>query len=165
MKKFCAWCKREMGEVDNPPGRPEAVTAGMCSVCQRECLTLPMATFLENLPVPVLLVESRPRVYAANSLGRAALRRTPPQFEGRKPDDVIQCVHVGKPGACGRDVHCKSCTIRMTALESYNTGRTFRRVPAYPDVYVEPDRTKATLAVSTCRVRDLVLVRVDPIGS
>jgi hypothetical protein len=65
------------------------------------------------------------------------------------------------PAAAGNTIHCKSRTIRNLVLDTHATGRSFERVPACQDIQL-PDEVKTlNIAVSTEKVGDFVLLRID----
>jgi len=120
--------------------------------------------FLDRLGVPVLLVESEPRVLTGNKPARDLLGKGLGDIEGRRGGEVIECVHSYSPGGCGQDVHCKSCTIRNTVLETFKTGKSFTHVQAFPDIQFEQDIKTMSVEISTEKVADVVLLRIDDFG-
>jgi len=120
--------------------------------------------FLDRLGVPVLLVESEPRVLTGNKPARDLLGKGLGEIEGRRGGEVIECVHANTPGGCGQDVHCKSCTIRNTVLETFETGKSFLHVKAFPDIQFGENVKTMSLEISTEKVADVVLLRIDDFG-
>jgi hypothetical protein len=120
--------------------------------------------FLDRLGVPILLAESEPRVLTANKPARDLLGKGLGDIEGHKGGEVIECVYASTPDGCGQDVHCKACTIRNTVLETFETGKNFLRVKAFPDIQFDQDTRTMSLEISTEKVGDVVLLRIDDFG-
>jgi len=164
MKRVCAWCKKELGPAASGSDDDQAITHGICTSCSTgmlSALAVPLHEFLDSLGVPVLLMESEPSVLTGNTHARELLGKDLPEIEGRKGGEVIECVHSKKPGGCGKTEHCKSCTIRNTVLETFATGKSFVKVRAYPDIQVGEDVKTMSIEISTEKVGDYVLLRLD----
>jgi len=164
MRRECAWCRQSLSpdEQAEEPNRP--VTHGICTRCAQLLLARypeSLGSFLDRLPVPVLVIEDAARVFTANAAARFLLGKELPAIEGRRGGDVIECVHAGRPGGCGEQVHCKSCTIRNTVLQTFQTGESFMRVKAYPDIQVGHAVKTFTVEITTEKVGDVVLLQVD----
>jgi hypothetical protein len=120
--------------------------------------------FLDRLGVPVLLVESEPRILTGNKPACQLLGKELPQIEGHKGGEVIECAYASTPDGCGQDVHCKACTIRNTVLETFETGRSFLHVKAFPNIQFDQDTRTMSLEISTEKVGEVVLLRIDNFG-
>ncbi|MDP6634862.1 MAG: hypothetical protein QGG42_08200 [Phycisphaerae bacterium] len=170
MRRVCAWCRADLGPVESNIHPEDTVTHGICPSCAARLSSLsvnrpePLHQFLDSLGVPVLLVESEPRVLTGNKLARQMLGKELDEIEGRRGGEVIRCTHADTPGGCGKDVHCKSCTIRNTVLETFATGKDFLHVQAYPDIQLDGDVKTMSLEISTEKVADVVLLRIDDFG-
>jgi hypothetical protein len=165
MKKICAWCKSElMAEDPNAPHPEQAVSHGMCRACAERMFSSfsePLSDFLDRLDVPILLIEPEPRVCTANKSARTLLRKDLGQIEGRRGGEVIDCTYASTPEGCGNHQHCLSCTIRNTVIETFATGQPHSRVPAYPDIEILDDVKKFSMIISTEKVGNFVLLRID----
>jgi hypothetical protein len=167
MKRVCAWCQADLGEIESKNQPVDAITHGICAACAtRFCSGKgeSLMGFLDRLGAPVLLIESEPRVLTANKPARKLLGKGPGDIEGHRGGTVIECVHANTPEGCGQTVHCKSCTIRNTVLETFQTGKSFLHVQAFPDIQIGQDVKKMSLEISTEKVADLVLLRIDDFG-
>ncbi|MFZ5765235.1 MAG: PAS domain-containing protein [Thermodesulfobacteriota bacterium] len=168
MKRICAWCGQELnreGSAATPPGN-EPITHGICPDCVRTVFrneAIAMSEFLNQFPLPVLLVDHDVRVLAANRAGLHALNRKAEEVEGRLAGEVISCEHARQPEGCGRTVHCKYCTIRKTVTDTYKTGKSHVGVPAYPDLH-HITKERIRFLISTEKVGEAVLLRIDEIG-
>jgi PAS domain-containing protein len=164
MRRECAWCRQSLNDVEQADESNRPVTHGICTRCAQLLLARypeSLGSFLDRLPVPILVIDDAPRVFTANEAARLLLGKDLPAIEGRRGGDVIECVHAGAPGGCGEQVHCKSCTIRNTVLETFQTGDGFRRVKAYPDIQVGQSVKTFTVEITTEKVGDFVLLQVD----
>jgi hypothetical protein len=164
MKKVCAWCGRPLGDEHDPDGAGRWITHGICSDCRDKMLNtlaISLSEFLDMLPEPVLLVDERARVLGANE----AARRTVPDSTAVGPDqllgEVFECVHAQSPGGCGRTIHCSGCAIRRAVTDTYRTGESSLRVPATLTLGPEGEPSPVRLLVTTEKVGDRVLLRVD----
>ncbi|MCP4379233.1 MAG: hypothetical protein GY794_24055 [bacterium] len=120
--------------------------------------------FLDYLDIPVLLIESEPRSLTANEPARKLLGKGSHDIDGLRGGEAIECVHASSPDGCGQTEHCKSCTIRNTVRETFETGKSFLHVKAYPDIQVGQGVKKMELEISTEKVADVVLLRIDDFG-
>jgi len=120
--------------------------------------------FLDRLGVPILLVEPEPRVRTGNRYARELLGKELAAIEGRMGGDVIECVYSKRPGGCGKDVHCKTCTIRNTVLDTFATGKSHLAVRAFPDIQFDNYIKTMSVRISTEKVGEVVLLRIDDFG-
>ena len=162
MKTLCAWCKAEMVAGENRSDEP--ISHGICAACAQEILHLerePLKSFLDRFHGPVLLVDADGRVITANQEGYAALRKAPEMADGNLGGDVINCTHARKPGGCGKTLHCKTCTIRLSVNDTLLTGQAHVKVPAYMDLHQITGETTVRFLITTEKVGDTVLLRID----
>ena len=167
MKHVCAWRQADLGEVESEANSEDSITHGICSSCAirlRSGRGEPLMEFLDRLSVPVLVVESEPRVLTGNKPARDLLGKGLGEIEGRRGGEVIECFHASQPGGCGQTEHCKSCTIRNTVLETFETGESFLHVQAFPDIQVGKDVKTMSVEISTEKIADVVLLRIDDFG-
>jgi hypothetical protein len=123
---------------------------------------MPLANFVQGLPVPTLLVDGAGAVQGVNEAGADFLQAPADDIVGRLGGDVFECVHASLPGGCGATVHCSGCTIRRTVTRTHDTGEMALRVPATLQVRGPDAPTRVDLLITTARVGDQVLVRIDP---
>ena len=166
MKRVCAWCKTEMGETDSKTVSKAAITHGICLSCMKKVAeknALPQEEYLDRLGVPILLVEPDVKVRIANKQAREILGKDQEQIAGKRPGNVIECVHAREQGGCGRQVHCRSCVIRRTVEETFATGESFVRVPACADIEQFDKQQNICCEISTEKVGDIVFLRIDSV--
>ena len=168
MRKVCAWCKNEIDpdssslvSIDVP------ISHGLCPDCVPKFFTFmgkPMRNFLDEFAGPVFLVDSTNKIITANSNGLALMDRPPDEIEEKKIGDVFECPHASMSEGCGNSTHCKTCTIRSAIIETSQTGQARLQVPAFADLHSFSKIKKSKFAISTEKVGDAVLLRIDDIA-
>ncbi len=170
MRRVCAWCKTDLASTDSDTHDPdEPITHGVCAPCSVRILSqmgmgTPLQKFLDELGAPILVTVSDVRAFTANKRAREILGKDLDQIEGEKGGDVIECIYSKLPGGCGNTVHCKGCTIRNAATETLATGRSAVRVPAYQDIDTPDGVRPMRFLVSTEKVGEFVLLRIDDVA-
>ena len=164
IKKVCAWCHKDLGEF---PARVQAerpITHGICDECSEQLLAESgeaMDIFLDRLEVPVLLLGEGVDVLTGNKAAREILGKSLPRVPGERLGNIVECVYSQLPEGCGRTVHCRSCTVRKTVLETFKTGKSLEKIKAYPDVQLGSSRKSLNLEVTTQKMGRFVLLRID----
>ena len=167
MKRVCAWCKSEFGTGTGEPEQQESISHGICDACRRRLGAqrgIALREYLNMLEVPVLAVDSDVVVKIANDEACRLVCKQPQDIADRKGGDVFECSYARLPGGCGKDVHCSGCTIRLTVEETYRTGNPRLRVPAFLRYGGPGAERDISMHVSTEKVGDLVLLRIDRVG-
>ena len=164
MKRICAWCRKEMGRVGSQAKFENLITHGICENCRDYMLFqmgVELEVFLDSLKLPVVVVNREGIIVTANDKTRKLFKRELPEIAGYRGGEVFECAYARLPEGCGKTVHCSGCTIRRTVFETYETGRSLLRVPAtlYRNTQGDPEKIK--LLISTERIDDLVLLRID----
>ena len=160
----CLFCRKEYAGVGSDAATARVVTTSICPDCLREMKQRrprSMHGFLDSLGVPILLIGSEPMVETANTHARKLLGKELWEIERHRGGDVIECVYARSPGGCGNDVHCRSCTIRNTVLDTFATGRCFERIRAYPDIEFGQEIRHMCFEISTEKFGIFVLLRID----
>ena len=165
MRRVCAWCGVDLNGDREALDATQPVSHGICRPCRDTHFKRPSVSkaqqFLDSLGVPLLVVDDDVVVLGANEQAEAALDMKKPSLVGLKGGDVIHCVNAALPGGCGGTVHCRTCTIRNTVRTTYETGQACSNVVTYPDIEVSGARKSMNLSISTEKVGDVVLVRID----
>lgn len=167
MKTSCAWCGASMtGEETDPPASDagELISHGICPDCAEVMLRelgVPVTEFLSELGIPVMLVTDDIRVLDANPAALSMVGGEPSTILGKLGGQVFECSNSRLPGGCGRTIHCSGCVLRQTVISTWTTGETHRRVPATLEVLPEGSTTRIDLFVSTAKVGDRVVLRID----
>ena len=165
MKVVCAWCTLEIGEIlDQNGSQSFEVTHGICKSCKDYFFAdrhLTLDKFLNRLEAPVLMVNSQGEVVLANDKALQLLQKELVMVSGFRGGDVMECAYARLPGGCGNTVHCTACTIRLSVMETFKTGICLQQVPAYLNRLNNRSVHKIKFLISTERVDDMVLLRID----
>lgn len=168
LKRICAWCGNPLDpSVANSDDEDTPITHGICLTCVRQMMASeakPLQSYLDQFSAPVFVLGEQVRIVTANAVGRAMLNRQPGEIDGALPGDVLDCRYASKPGGCGGTRHCRTCTIRNTVKDTLLTGRSNRRVEAYPDLHFITGETKVKFLITTEKVGDAVLLRIDEVS-
>jgi hypothetical protein len=73
----------------------------------------------------------------------------------------MECARARLPGGCGKTEHCKACAIRNTVMETHATGKAVEKREAYQLVITPRGETKMRLLISTEKINQVVLLRID----
>ena len=167
MKVVCAWCKKEMGDASSPDeGSNSEITHGICAACKDYFFSDQARTldrFLNQLDAPVLMVNPQGEVMLANDQALQFLGKDLKAVSGYKGGDVMECAYARLPEGCGNTRHCVACTIRNNVMETFNTGKSLRRVPAFLNRAGRHSIHRIKFLISTERVNDVVLLRIDEV--
>jgi PAS domain-containing protein len=121
------------------------------------------AEFLETLVEPVILVDGDVRFVAANTAAQRFVGKDPAMIYDRLGGEVLECVYADLPEGCGSTIHCEACEIRNSVTATLTTGENVQRAPAYQDLKTPEGVRRVRLLVSTEKVGDAVLLRIDDV--
>jgi hypothetical protein len=160
MRVICSFCRKDMGK--KPPLSDGSMSHGMCPPCGdyfgAQWKGMTWGEYLERFAFPVLMVEDAMRLVAVNKPASDLLGRPPAELVGLLGGEALECAHSRLPEGCGRTVHCSTCTIRNSVLQTHRTGKGLDRVPA---TLRRSDRS-LPLLVSTALEGKLVRVSIEP---
>jgi len=162
--RLCAWCRSSLDGNEPPAGAN--ISHGICPECcdlvfGNDAERYSLQKLLERLDVPVLAVNGERVVLAANQRLLSMVGRTAEELGTLRGGDVMNCTYARLPEGCGHTVHCDGCTIRNTVLDPYRTGVAYERVEAYQDLETGAGVQRMRVLVTTEKVGDTVLVRID----
>jgi PAS domain-containing protein len=165
MSRTCAWCKAELPTENGDS--VHVITRCFCPACL-EYFSSPrspksLQQYLDEIKVPVLVMDDDVRVLGFNKSACALLGRRPEGCVGRYGGDVLECAYARLPGGCGNTEHCKACAIRITVTTTHATGDSKTNVPAYQDVVTAAGTREVRLLISTEKVGSFVLLRIDEV--
>jgi PAS domain-containing protein len=163
MKSVCAWCNADLGEIKEVH-ETFGITHGICEKCVKILFSQnskSLHEFLDSLDVPIIMFESEDKFRTGNKYARELLGKELSEIDDHGLRDIIECPYSETPGGCGSNVHCKSCVIRNTVMETFATGKSFTNVPAYPDIDTLSKIKSMCFRISTEKVGDFVLLRID----
>jgi hypothetical protein len=165
MKAVCAWCKKDIGPRDSPPGTEAAITHGICRDCLRRWFpkySSSFKEFLDSLKVPILVIDQDGKVKTGNGLAEKVLNRHFSESEDIQLGEAFTCVNVRQPGDCGRSAHCPTCGIRKAIRQTFTTGKPMVCQPA--TIHRAPEKNSTDFLISTEKAGDMVLLRIDHMG-
>ena len=168
MKRVCSWCKIEMGIVPSKFFSDSAVTHGICEECIDTYFGprhIRLSDFLDSLDAPVIVVDSKVRVNSVNKQARVFLQKESHEIEGFLGGDVFECAFAKLPGGCGNTIHCDGCTIRNTVTDTFQSGNSHIKTPAYLIRGTLEENHEIRFLMSTEKIRDVVLLRIDNVVS
>jgi len=122
-----------------------------------------LGKFLDSLKLPVVMINRTGAVVTGNDEARKLLKKGLPEIEGCKGGDVFECAYARLPEGCGQTTHCSGCTIRRAVMKTFETGRSLLKVPATLNRYVPGNPQKIKMLISTEKLADMVLLRIDEI--
>ena len=144
----------------------EDISHGLCASCVPKFMAghgCKFAEFLDRQAVPIFVVGDNGRILGANNEGLDLVDKAADAIQGQLGGEVFECRHASEPGGCGQTIHCKSCTIRNSVTKTAQTGEPCIRVEAYMDLgNIIQDHTVRFL-ISTEKVIDVVLLRIDEV--
>ena len=163
MRVICSYCRGEIGEKE--PLDDNRTTHSMCAECvehfSKQWDGLKLGKYLDSFEAPVLVVNAEGRTVAANQRSADMLGKCERDLYGLLGGEVMECVYARLPEGCGRTIHCKTCTIRITLMSTMETGEPRVRVPAYLD----QERGRVQLMISAFKEGSLVRVVIEELSS
>lgn len=163
---ICFFCNTRIDNDGKPVSEDQEISHGLCPNCVPKFMAghgCRFADFLDKLPPPIFVVGDNGRIVGANSEGLRLIDKEAGEIQSRLGGEVFECRHAKEPGGCGQTIHCKTCTIRNSVTETARTGEPCIRVPAYMDLgNIIQERTVRFL-ISTEKVIDVVLLRIDEV--
>ena len=168
MKKECSWCKTDMGTTSPEAGSDGVVTHGICDECASRFLwpqRPALADFLDSLDAPVVIADATGDISGANRQARSLLQKELPDIVGFKGGVVFECVFAKLPEGCGKSLHCDGCTIRNTVMDTFQSGKSHVKTPAGLTRGSSDDCQEIQFLISTEKIKDVVLLRIDTVGA
>jgi len=163
MKRVCAWCKKELGSIGNTSN---VITHSICPRCARAMLAgkkLELQTYLNTFEEPILLVDENVTAIITNNSALDLLNKSPSDIEGYLGGKVMECEYASLPGGCGKTVHCKACTIRLSVTDTFSTGKSIHNRTAYQNINTPKNTKRMHFTISTEKVGDFILLRIDDV--
>jgi hypothetical protein len=166
MRRICAWCSKDLGEIVSALDAQDVISHGLCQDCEYHLFAqmgMPLEEYLDGLRAPIVVVDPTGALQTANKQARTLLQKELPDIEGLQAGDVFECAYAIQPEGCGNTIHCSGCTIRMTVMETFRTGQSCLKVPAYLNRQMSDGVERVHFLISTEKVADLVLLRIDAV--
>lgn len=163
MSDICAWCRNPLAPDDRSP--EDILTHCVCRDCRKDLFAtrepVPLQEYLDRLAVPILVLQGDGGIVTANHAACDDLGIDPRSIDGRLGGDALECINARLPGGCGKTEHCRTCTIRNTVTDTYRTSQSHYRVPAYADRETPDGVRRTSFLISTEKLGDLVVLRID----
>lgn len=161
----CRWCQAEL-TIPYEQTADYIITGGSCISCSSQFSisdsTATIRELIESIDVPILVLQPDPRqVYTANKKACELFGKTISQIEGFRGGQVFDCIHSFTELGCGKDVNCEDCKIKGAIVDTFTTGNSFTNVERSLDVKKAEKSATYALQISTERIGDLALVRID----
>ncbi len=168
MKRVCAWCNKDLGDVVSKKSPSTDITHGICSQCAIKITSAgnPRTAheILNYIREPIFLINSSGKILAANKSGVKMLGKSMDQIENRFGGDVFECSYANVDGGCGRSIHCKTCAIRNIVLDTLSSERGYTNVPAFQSIGYEEDQKVTCFTISTEKIGECILLRIDEVA-
>jgi len=127
-------------------------------------LKFPVGEFLDKFSQPIVVVNLEGKVATANQNAQRLLGKTLPDIMGFPGGDVFECEHSYLPAGCGNTEHCAGCSIRRTVMECMSSGEGRASATAVLHQRTPNGTQVLRLKISTEKVGQVVLLRLDSIG-
>ncbi|MBD3382353.1 MAG: hypothetical protein GF404_09170 [candidate division Zixibacteria bacterium] len=163
----CSYCETDLGQKE-PLGQDD-ISHSICDDCFEyftdQWSGKDLSEYLDRFEKPVLVVNSDRRVVAFNKQLEEMTGKSYREMAGLRGGEALECAYARLPGGCGKSVHCQTCTIRNTVLETMASGLSQKNINAYLfqedqclDVVISTFKIDNTIRV----VIDHVIVRENP---
>jgi len=154
---------RKLFGVEEMP--PEEIQAHARTVAAKIAAKLEKNDYiewLEAIDAPVLLMQGNPRqVVTANRRALALFEKELQEVEGIRGGQVFDCIHAFTKDGCGKDRNCEGCKIRDGIIDTFSTGKPHKGVLTSLQIKKGNETATYELQISTEKVGDLALVRID----
>lgn len=161
MNQLCRSCKAEL-ESNQGASSPHAITQGLCHTCVLSLGASQNREVLDAIDAPVLLMQPNPRqVVTANTKTLELFDKELSQIEEHRGGQVFDCIYSFTEAGCGKDPNCQDCKIKNAIVDTFTTGSSFDGISTYLKVKKNDGTATYTLQISTEKVGDWALVKID----
>lgn len=156
-------CKVCGKEISSNGQTARTITHGICDNCAAQVsATSGNSVLLEAIDAPVLLMQGKPRqVVAANRKALELFGKEPHEVENHRGGQVFDCLHSFTESGCGLDANCENCTIKNAIVDTFTTATSHHGVSTELPIRKAEGTKSYALQVSTEKIGDLALVRID----
>ena len=161
MNANCTVCGKPL--LPDATAARRSVSTAICGGCvARLSETSDYAALLEGIDAPILLMQGNPRqVVSANRKALALFGKTPQQVEGHRGGQVFDCIHSFTEAGCGKDANCEGCKIKDAIVDTFTSANSHNGVSTGLSIKKVSGIRNYVLQVSTEKLGDLALVRVE----
>lgn len=165
INKRCNWCQQELN-VTHEKSADFIITGGVCTDCAEKVFKSNniniIREYIQTIDAPVLLLQPEPRqVYSANNMACELFDKELFQMEGHRGGQVFNCIHAYTEAGCGKDTNCENCEIKGAIIETFTSGNSYAGIKKRLDVHKDNKTIPYTLQISTEKIGDFALVRID----
>ncbi|MDO8988037.1 MAG: hypothetical protein Q7U91_00220 [Sideroxyarcus sp.] len=141
---------------------PGSIASGICEACASRVSDTSNRDVLEAIDAPILLMQGNPRqVITANTKALGLFGKSLSDVANKRGGQVFDCIHSFTEAGCGKDINCENCKIKEAIVDTFNTGHPHPGVSATLQIKKASGTIPHVLQVSTEKVGDLALVRVE----
>ena len=128
-----------------------------------------LATIFENAPFIMLLLDGERRVRRVNGLACSFTGSSAGDMIDRRSGEALRCLHaLDNPEGCGFGPQCRECRVRLTVLNTFETGRSHRHVDVSLPLTIQGREETIPFFLSATKVRvadhAMVLVSLQDIS-
>lgn len=166
MQFKCSKCRSVIFDKTFETNSDRVITKGICDECTSYLLwpnRPEMSELLDGLDAPVVVINSLGNVNTANQKARELLQKNLPDIQGYQGGIVFECAFAKLPEGCGKTIHCDGCTIRISVMDTLQTGKSHLKIPAGLSHGTTENYLQLQLLISTERINDVVMLRIDSI--
>ena len=165
MRRICAWCSKEIMANEEYASEGE-ISHGICSYCAIKISGFKPRTakkLLEYVSEPVFVIDSNGVIKSANKSGMKMLGKKIDEIEDALGGDAFECTYASLEGGCGKTLHCKTCAIRNTVMDTLSSGKGHKKVPAFQSINTGDGSKIFKFYISTEKVEERILLRIDKV--
>jgi signal transduction histidine kinase/DNA-binding response OmpR family regulator len=112
-----------------------------------------LVTIFENAPFIMLLLDGERIVRRVNGLACSFTGSSTTEMIGRRGGEALRCLYaLNSPEGCGYGPHCQKCAVRLTVMDTYETGQSHHQVEASLPFRIEDKEQPLTFLLSTTKV-------------
>lgn len=156
----CAWCGEKLRNIDYGTAK---VSHGICMTCFNKFdLKKDKQSFeklINKFSNPVVLLDKTGLSICANDSARKRFHIN--YIDHKMAGDLIQCIHASRENGCGKQVHCKTCTLRNILNETYTNNKCFQNVSFNYHVIEHGRDEYKSITVSSKKIGDNVFIEVQ----
>ncbi len=112
-----------------------------------------LATIFENAPFVMLLLDGERKVHRVNAQACSFAGSSVSDMIGRRSGEALRCLYaLDTPEGCGFGPHCPDCIVRLTVLDTFETGQSHHQVETRLPFLLQGKEQTITFLFSTTKV-------------
>ena len=128
-----------------------------------------LSTIFENAPFMMLLLDEERLVHRVNGLACTFADSSVSDMVNRRSGEALRCLHaLNAPEGCGSGLYCRECAIRLTVLNTFETGRSHQQVEASLPIAVKGKEQTIPFLLSATKVmvglHEMVLLSLQDVS-